>query len=186
MTPHAYTSGANMDCCFCLDKYDCSTERSMGHTLQQLGLDMQSVWQYQPKFWAGRVDFFVPGWQLHVQVDGTAHFTGTYRKLCLSERMHMDLLFNKAAWAARAKVLRVHHNDLAMPGVAEGLQLAAACSQQVVGPFLLLSPGFRQVRWRCEALQQPLTYVEWMCRLFAPCGWVQSAAGYTCLVPLTM
>lgn len=77
MTPHAYNSRANMDCCFCLDKYDCQTEHSMGHTLQQVGLDAYTVWQYKPQFWQGRVDFFVPGWQLYVQVDGTAHFTGT-------------------------------------------------------------------------------------------------------------
>ena len=186
MTPHAYNSGANMDCCFCLDKYDCRTERSMGHTLQQLGLDNQTVWQYQPPFWAGRVDFFVPGWQLHVQVDGDAHFTGTYRKLCLSERMHMDVLFNTAAWRAGAKVVRVHHKDLGMPGVAAGLQLAATYSQRMVGPFLLLSPGFRQVRWRCEAQQQPRNYVEWMCRLFASCGGVHSATGWVCLQPLTL
>lgn len=175
-----------MDCCYCLDKYDSSTERSMGHTLQQLALDTQTVWQYKPPFWEGRVDFYVAAWQVHVQVDGDAHFTGTYRKLSLSERMHKDLLFNTAAWAAGAKVLRVHHKDLGMPGVAEGLQLAAAYSQQIVGPFLLLSPGFQQVRWRWETPQQPLSYVEWMCWLHAPCRIVQSAGGYTCLQPLTL
>lgn len=99
----------------------------------------------------------------------------------------MDVSFNKAAWAAGAKVLRVHHMDLDRPGVVvEGLQLAAAYSRLVAGPFLLLSPGFRQVRWCCEAAQQALTYVEWMCWELAPCGGVHSATGWVCLQPLTL
>lgn len=174
-----------MQCCFCTGRYDAQTERDLGSTLQQLQLDIGTVWQYKPPFWAGRVDFFMAPHQVNIQVDGKAHFDGTFRRLRLPDLARKDLMFNTAAWAAGAKVLRVHYKDLGGPEVVEALQLAVTFSSRVAGPFLLLSPAFGQVRWCEQQGWLPVSYIAWMCNAASGCRVERSAMGCTCLLAPT-
>jgi hypothetical protein len=151
-----------MDCCFCNHTWSIATEESTALAFSELGLDQLVAPQVQPGWWSGRVDF----WLLHnavaVQVDGSAHFAGVYRKKRMPELVQRDASFQSAAWAAGAKVVRVHHKDLRLPVLKELLQTAATSPPTSAGPFLLLSPSYREVQWRDDTGQQLTTYLDYM------------------------
>lgn len=158
----------------------------MGHTLQRLNLDRQTVWQYRPSWWGVRVDFYMAASGVIIQVDGSAHFVGTYRKLQLPELARKDLEFNQAAWSAGAKVFRVHHKDLDHMVVWQLLQQLAAIGNNKAGPLLLLSPSYWQVKWRWQPNQPAINYVECMAKQLVGCKVVVGAANTPYLQPLTM
>lgn len=175
VTPHAISSGANLQCSFCLGLEKYLTERLMSLALHKCGFEAPTVLQWNPKWWHGRVDYYMPGWEVVMQVDGCAHFVRNPRDRDLAQLVEPDLRCNMAAWAARAKMIRVHHKDQHTTSWLP--QLLAMADLQ--GPLLVLSPSYGDVSWW---QQQMLDYVSHMQLLLAGCVKVQ-LSGYHWLLP---
>ena len=162
LTPHAVCSGTNMRCAFCNHSWRIDTEATTAVALLELGMDCIAVAQWQPKWWHGRVDFHLLGSGSIIQVDGTAHFAGVYRKKQMPALMQQDRAFQQAAWAAGARVFRIHHKDLEQPVLDYMLCLAHAGSSTIACPALVLSPSYANVSWRCTAKQHLVSYASHM------------------------
>ena len=151
-----------MGCALCNHSWRIATEAATAAALLELGIDLVAIPQWQPKWWHGRVDFHLLGSGRIIQVDGTAHFAGVYRKKQRPVLVQQDRAFQQAAWAAGARVFRIHHKDLEYPVLHYMLQLAHEGSSTDACPALVLSPSYAKVSWRCNAEHHLVSYASHM------------------------
>lgn len=161
LTPHALKTPEALECVLCkpaLIKY--ASERDMVLEFSSCGLLQDMVWQWQPLWWSGRVDFMHWPTGTVIQVDGSAHFRGL-RKLTPAAMLLGDIQFNKQAWERGGRVVRVHTADVAECGPL----IQAALQQQ--GSFIALSPSYAGVHWQQDGIVQ--SYLEWLAAAVGPC-----------------
>lgn len=114
--------------------------------ITKAGLSHEFAAQVRPTWWSGAADFLHIPTQTFVFVDGSSHFRatrGTKRPALLDK----DCRCCEQAWAAGARVARVHDGDdptLLLPALTGRATLAAH-----VAPMLLLSPFYASVWWHC-------------------------------------
>ena len=133
LTPHALKKQEALECVLCkpsLIKH--YSEKAMVVEFSSCGVLPAMVWQWQPLWWRGRVDFLHMPSSTIFQVDGSAHFEGL-RNLTPAAVLLGDIRFNREAWAQGGRVVRVHTDDLKECGPL----IQAAVQQQ--GSFIALS-----------------------------------------------
>jgi very-short-patch-repair endonuclease len=188
MTPKAVSSGADMSCNYCVQPSTVATEEDMSRALQHAQLDAKTTWQYQPKWLPhGRVDFFMWENRVVVQVDGSAHTQGMSKARQPNGPVKQDLDFNLTAWQAGGKVVRVLYTDLDNHELLVQLQLVAGEGGRRAGPFLLLSPGFRELRFKDPGTQRHAPCIDWFRDAIKDsCTVMRSSGGWTLLLPPTL
>lgn len=116
-------------------------------------------WQVHPSWWGGCTDLYILTRQVHIQVDGTAHFKST-RGCSVNGIVERDMQCCLKAWVAGDAVIRVHVSDIADLGF-----LSPAIEFATGKGCIVLSPGYMGHRYRvgekwlsyADVLQQKLT-----------------------------
>jgi hypothetical protein len=117
-------------------------ERAAMNLLQAAGLLEMFAWQVRPTWWTGQVDFYHISEQLVVQIDGHGHTEGQWYKDS-KDILQLDIDCCLAAYAVRAKVVRISYIDLPKPTTAEIIREAIQSSEK---HFIVLSGAYTSLK----------------------------------------
>lgn len=152
------------------------TEQRFMSVLCQLGLDEHFMFQVVPPFWPHPMDFccYVSGY--YVQVDGSRHWTDTFKEDC-EKVLAADFEQACSALNDEGVLLRVHEADLGCIGVVAealaaavnhgGVVLSPSYAHQVVpyqGSKLLYMDALQCAvgRLRMTTYSSGITCIQWM------------------------
>lgn len=95
--------------------------------------------------WSGLIDLAILSCGLGVQIDGEQHFKDSMHGHNSDSQLLLDVRCNGLAWQARAKLLRLHFDDLLSKGKALIGAAKAYAHAHADTPLLVLSYSFRKV-----------------------------------------
>lgn len=167
--PHSIKQPCDLWCAIC--SYDSMKWEHAGLTvlpiaeqqfitcfLHAMAADTQYCRQVVPDWWSWPVDFWKYDSDVYIQIDGHVHWHGMHNRSS-SHVQKLDMAFNAAAYRHRARLVRVHSND-----VGNLTQLATAIHAAQSGYSIVLtatyatqsiSPGYKRMAY-ITTLQEKL------------------------------